>query len=152
LWVEYRNATGSGTRRSLAQRMLWVTELSKGRQLLQEINRSEQWRQDGGDTTVQRQREHLRRIHQIIAQERRPKERQRLQEKAEQRAFAFQLAENHFDQRFVPPDVGTFRTHMDSMPDSVAAISYFVAPQGDGYRMSWAGGEMDAGYLPADSL
>src|SRR5690606_35712026 len=64
LWVEYRNATGSGTRRSLAQRMLWVTELSKGRQLLQEINRSEQWRQDGGDTTVQRQREHLRRIHQ----------------------------------------------------------------------------------------
>ncbi len=148
LWASFQSTDSLPTRQALAETMCWVTELSKGRQLLHEINRTGQWTSDEGNKV----RRSLQYLFQTLATERDPAERQRLQDEIDRLTFQFQLAEEHFAQSFLPPDFAAFIARLTTLPDSTMWVSYFTSPESDGYYMAFIAGKAIAHQLPADSL
>src|SRR3546814_14231105 len=82
--------------------MLWVIELSKGRQLLQEVNRTNQWattdRQD-----LQENREQLQYLYGRLASTTDTPQRAEYRRQIANTAFQLQLSEQHFDRDFAHP-------------------------------------------------
>lgn len=148
LWAAFQSTNSQSTHQALVETMCWVTELSKGRQLLHEINRTGQWISDEGNTT----RRSLQYLFQALATERNPTERQRLQDEADRLTFQFQLAEDHLAQSFHPPDFTAFIAQLTAHSDSTMWVSYFTSPESDGYYMAFTAGKAIAGQLPADAL
>ncbi len=150
LWNAYTVEQASTKRQSLAETLCWLTELSKGRQLLQEINRTAQWR-DNDDPQL-RKRQQLQLLYQAIAQATDSLEKSRLTYEAEQVAFEFQLTETHFNQSFGPPDASAFIRQLTTLSDSSTLISYFITPVGDAYVTSFKDRHASVHRVPADSL
>ncbi len=148
LWGAFEKAEQPDARKPLAETMCWITELSKGRQLLHEINRTSQWAANDGDVT----RGQLQYLFQAIATERDPAERRRLQDEADRLTFQFQLAEGHLGRSFTPPDFGAFTTRLAALSDSIVWVSYVTSPESDGYYMAFTKGKAVAHRLPSDSL
>ncbi|GGG83338.1 hypothetical protein GCM10007415_15510 [Parapedobacter pyrenivorans] len=152
LWQRYERTSDYTTSQSLAMLMLWITELSKGRQLHQEINRSNQWAQDSVSSVRQRQRQRLQYLLQAQTMAGNPQEKLRLQQEVEQLAFELQLAENHFDQSFAPPDFDAFTTSITARSDSATLVSYFIDSGGGAYYTATVRGQSVANHIPAASL
>ncbi len=149
LWQSYSSAPAA-RRQPIAETMLWITELSKGRQLLQEINRTAQWAQDSTDQSLHRHQ--LQHLYQTLAAETDATTKQQLTAAAEQLAFQFQLSENHFAQQFTPPDFTSFMKRMRSISDSITTLSYFIDGSGNGYILSLASEHATAHQLSSTAI
>lgn len=150
LWSIYQHRRDETSRQSLAKNMLWITELSKGRQLLQEINRSNQWAE--ADTLHENLRRRLQLIFQRLAEENHPARKHQLQQEADKLTFELQLTENHFEQSFAPPDFDAFNSRIAVASDSAALVCYFAGSSGETYCMSLANDRATASLLAPDSL
>ncbi len=150
LWRAYQRKPDEASRQSLAKKMLWITELSKGRQLLQEINRSSQWAE--ADSLHENLRRRLQLIFQTLAEEQHPERKHRLQREADELTFALQLTENHFEQSFAPPDFDAFNRRITAASDSVTVVSYFVSASGETYCTSLANHQVTVALLTSDTL
>ena len=145
LWQTYQQQHSENIRQSLATTMLWITELSKGRQLLQEINRSNQW--NDADSLHENLRGRLQFIFRTLAEEQDPEKKQELEREADNLAYRLQLAENHFAQSFSPPDFGAFHQHITASSEAMTIVSYFVSPTGDAYCTSIANSRTEVFHL-----
>lgn len=150
LWGAYQRKNDEVSRQSLAQKMLWMTELSKGRQLLQEINRSNQWAE--ADSLHENLRRRLQFIFQSLAEEQHPERKRQLQQEADKLTFELQLTENHFEQPFAPPDFDAFNRRITAASDSVVIVSYFVSSSGETYCTTLANGQTTVTLLTPDTL
>lgn len=146
LWSAYEGRQDTERNEALARRMLWITELSKGRQLVQEINRSTGWGRDSTDNQLHRQQ--LRLLSQRITDETDSVERARLEQERDQLVFDFQLSENHFGKPFSPPDPIGFTDRLSHDSDSALLISYFVAPDSTVYCISMDSDHAEVSKLP----
>jgi len=148
LWQSYGNSTSSGRRDSLANMMCWVSELSKGRQLLLEIDRTAHWSADSIPDGLSRQRRALQYLYQQIGMEDDPAARQELQAEAQRLAFEFQLHENHFGQSFDPPDYDAFVRQLALDDDRTMSVSYVATPGKPGFVVTSSGGRLDVHQIP----
>ena len=150
LWDTFTTTQNPTRQQSIADTLCWLTELSKGRQLLQEINRTAVWGSESDPQ--QRKRKQLQFRYQAIAQTTDPEEKRRLTQEAEQAAFEFQLAETHFDQSFTPPNAQTFIRQLVAGSDSTTLVSYFTTPAGDAYVTAYQNRRASMHRIPADTL
>ncbi len=148
LWAAYAHAGTPTHRQALAEQLCWITELSKGRQLLHEIRRTSQWAMDDQGSM----RQQLQYLSQALATTQEPDEAQRLRNEMARLTFQFQLSEGHLEQSFAPPDFASFVGRMASLSDSAVLVSYFLSPSGDGYCVAFDRGSATAHRLAADSL
>src|SRR3546814_158440 len=120
--------------------MLWVIELSKGRQLLQEVNRTNQWattdRQD-----LQENREQLQYLYGRLASTTDTTQRAEYRRQIANTTFQLQLSEKHFDRDFAPPVMGDFHDFVAGISDSKALISYFMPDSGSGLAICYTNGQ-----------
>ncbi|MEC3879623.1 CHAT domain-containing protein [Parapedobacter sp. 10938] len=127
----YRTTTDQVRQQDLILRMLWVIELSKGRQLLQEVNRTNRWAAtDRPD--LQENREHLQYLYGQLAATRDTTLRSEYRRQIANTAFQLQLSEQHFDRDFTPPVMRDFNDFAGRVSESKALISYFMPDSGSG--------------------
>jgi len=127
LWKMYQQAAGN-EREQLAIRILWITELSKGRQLLTEIDRTRQWTANG-DTARQQAIVQLRYLYEEIAAAPDSVHREQLKAEAHDLSFRFQLTEKYFEKEFQAPDFANFSTYIQQQRAQQDIISWLIGGQ-----------------------
>ena len=106
----------------LLQTLLWCIELSKGRLLINEINRSENW--DKADPKVKTAIRTIRNLYQKINQSTNAAQRQSLQKQIDQLMIDFQLSERYFETYNYSPDKTSFLKKLNDHTKNY--YSYFV--------------------------
>ncbi|NGM60521.1 CHAT domain-containing protein [Sphingobacterium sp. SGG-5] len=110
------------TKQDIVETLLWCIELSKGRLLINEINRSEKW--DHGDLSLKNAIRTIRHLHQKISQTTDQNQREALQQQVNQLMIDFQLSERYFETYNYSPDKASFFTHLNEPNKSY--YSYFI--------------------------
>jgi len=136
----YALETHPAGKQALALRMLWVIELSKGRQLLQEVSRTNRWDTAERDD-LRESRQRLQYLYGQLASATDSVQRAGYQRQIAETAFQLQLAEQHFDRDFAPPAMADFHHFVEHIPDSRMPISYFMPDSGLALAVYRADGE-----------
>src|SRR5690606_27942461 len=113
---------GKPDNQHLIETLLWCVELSKGRLLINEINRFDNW--DNAGPEVKDAIHNIRQLHQRIAQSDDRTEIQLLEKKIEQTMVDFQLSERYFETLRYDPQKENFVAQLhDEAKDH---FSYFI--------------------------
>lgn len=142
LWEKYERAPAD-KKNSLALKMLWITELSKGRQLLLEIDRTRHWQRDSSDNR-QAAFARLRYLYEEIALEKDSTQLRNLKEQVKDIALQFQLSENYFDKQFSAPQIDHFRSALENSSANNDLISWLVADSARCYTFTCHNGKLTA--------
>lgn len=142
LWNMYRQAD-TGQQQALALRMLWITELSKGRQLLLEIDRTRHWQRDSSDTR-QAAFARLRYLYEEIALEKDSSRLRNLKEQVKDIALRFQLSENYFDKQFTAPQFSRFAAKLQETTRRSDLISWLISDSSRYYTFTIHAGHLQA--------
>jgi len=142
LWEKYERAPAD-KKNSLALKMLWITELSKGRQLLLEIDRTRHWQRDSSDNQ-QAAFARLRYLYEEIALEKDSTQLRNLKEQVKDIALQFQLSENYFDKQFSAPQIDHFRSALENSSANNDLISWLVADSARCYTFTCHNGKLTA--------
>ncbi len=126
LWKKYQ-AGDPAMQQARAMQMLWLTELSKGRQLLLEIERTRYWQPDSSQQKAMVQ---LRYLYEELASEKNQEKIAALTSQVHEIAFRFQLSENFFDHRFEMPDYSKFSSYIKDRSKQSSIISWLLADTG----------------------
>ncbi len=132
--------------------MLWITELSKGRQLLMEINRTEQWQQDSANLELAGTQKQLRYLYEEMAAELQPEKRERLKTEINNIVFRFQLTEQFFEKRFDLPDRQQFKNEAKKLSKSKDILSWQMNEGGDSYALFLSQEQAQVFALPDTAL
>lgn len=133
VWKRYQPAA-IREKEQLALRLLWITELSKGRQLLTEIDRTRQWTANG-DTARQQAIAQLRYLYEEIAAAPDSVHREQLKAEAHDLSFRFQLTEKYFEKEFQAPDFASFSAYIQQQRGQHDIISWLFGGQ-DNYAIA----------------
>lgn len=106
----------------LIETLLWCIELSKGRLLINEINRSENW--DNASPEIKEAIQDIRNLHQRVNQSDQESERQQLQKQIQQTIMDFQLSERYFETFKYAPEKNSYFTQLND--NSKDYFSYFI--------------------------
>ena len=106
----------------LIETLLWCIELSKGRLLVNEINRSENW--DNASPEIKNAIQNIRNLYQKIAQNDQNSEIQRLQNQIQQTIIDFQLSERYFETFRYIPEKSVFLAKLNDREKDY--FSYFI--------------------------
>ncbi len=121
---------------SIAMDMLWCIELSKGRQLLLEIDRANQWLSDSTDNVVNNAKKDLRYLWNAIAVEADSAKRMLLRAEAEKIIFDFNLSERHYEKQFQQPDYNTFMQYVKHLSRQKDIVSWCVGSPGNSWLVT----------------
>ncbi|NGF55276.1 CHAT domain-containing protein [Parapedobacter sp. SGR-10] len=109
-------------KQDLLETLLWCIELSKGRLLINEINRSDNW--DKANPELKNAIQTIRNLYQKISQSSDNVQRQALQKQIDQMMIDFQLSERYFETYNYSPDKVIFLKHLHD--ETKTYYSYFV--------------------------
>ncbi len=116
------NQTG---KQELLQQLLWLVELSKGRKLLNEQNRSRQWQ--GGTALLQQQLfEELRNDYLLLAEETDAAKKNLISERIRKQELELGLQENRFAQLLEQPSFQLFQQKINEVTANADLISYTI--------------------------
>ncbi len=109
-------------RQELLETLLWCIELSKGRLLINEINRSENW--DKADPEVKNAIRTIRTLYQKINKSSDESQRRIFQKQIDRMMIDFQLSERYFETYNYSPDKTSFLKHL--CDETKTYYSYFI--------------------------
>lgn len=107
---------------ALIETFLWCVELSKGRLLINEINRFENW--DNASVELQDALHTIRQLYQRMAQSESHSESQQIKQKIEQLLIKFQLSERYFETMRYAPKKENFVGQLNAAAKDY--FSYFI--------------------------
>ncbi|MBX9782358.1 MAG: CHAT domain-containing protein [Chitinophagaceae bacterium] len=111
---------------SLPGRMLWLMELSKGRQLLNEVNRTKQWQHDSAMQQQQYLFAQLRNDYLLLAETRDSVQQSNISKRIREQELQLGLQENRFAQLLQQPSFEVFLKQMQSTSSSATLLSYYT--------------------------
>lgn len=134
IWTEYQHAGDDILKSRLAYQLLWITELSKGRQLINEISRSEKWKsshtrsQQVSDVQVA-----LRYLYGSLAGNTDSALQGKIKKEIRDIIFRTALSEKAFEKRYEIPDFTAFRDKIKDISKAASVISW----QMNGTGLCW---------------
>lgn len=144
-------------KQELLQQLLWLVELSKGRKLLNEQNRSRQWQSDGTDLLRQQLFAELRNDYLLLAETNDAAKKAFISERIRKQELQLGLQENRFAQLLEQPSLQGFQQKLKEVTAKADFISYTLV-NNRVYLLHVTGGTVKCKLLPvtvkqhADSL
>jgi CHAT domain-containing protein len=111
-------------KQELLQQLLWLVELSKGRKLLNEQNRSRQWQSDGTDLLRQQLFAELRNDYLLLAETNDAAKKAFISERIRKQELQLGLQENRFAQLLEQPSLQQFQQKLKEVTAKADFISY----------------------------
>lgn len=148
---EYQNEEKSERLQSLALQLFWAIELSKGRQVQREINRSQKWLEQDMSVEGQALRAELQVLNQQLSASSDEESIQQYESKIADLSFQFQLSEKYFEQTFQTIDFDQFVGFLLEESKTTSLISYFIQNDGRSYAVC-INDEIATAYTIEDSL
>lgn len=121
IWTEYQRSGNDVLSSKLAYQLLWITELSKGRQLINEISRSEQWKSSHALSDVQVK---LRFLYGSLAGNPDSALQGKIKKEIRDIIFRTALSEKTFEKRYEIPDFTAFRDKINDISKAASVISW----------------------------
>jgi CHAT domain-containing protein len=112
---------------SLLERQLWLMELSKGRKLLNEQNRSRQWQQDSTQNNRQQLFAELRNDYLLLAEAKDVTIKSQISERIRQQELVLGLQENRFAQLLEQPSFTVFQEKLRDVTSTSSFVSYSLS-------------------------
>lgn len=148
LWESYVSETvEEGEKQQLAFLMFWAIELSKGRQMLMEVNRSSKWEGSKDSEEIGNARNELNKLYQQLALEKDQQVISQVKTKIAELRFQFQLSEKHFEQQFFISDFEEFKRFLLKESQSKTLVSYLIQEKGRSYIVSLVGSNVKANFI-----
>ncbi len=122
----YRQHQRTGKKEYL-QKQLWLMELSKGRKLLNEMNRTRQWHQDSSLQQTQQLFQELRYDYLLLAETTDPVRKVQIEQRIRQQELTLGLEENRFSQLLKEPSFAIFQQKLATVTASASLLSYSIA-------------------------
>jgi len=113
-------------KKEFLQKQLWLMELSKGRKLLNEMNRTKQWAQDSSLQQTQQLFQELRYDYLLLAETTDSLRKIRIEQRIRQQELSLGLEENRFAQLLKEPSFTAFQQKLDAVTASASLLSYYV--------------------------
>lgn len=126
LWKTYQDSPQEKKKQLLALRLFWAIEMSKGRQVQREINRSRKWGNANVVTRERRLREKLKMLNQQLATTTHSGIKKKLTTEIERVTFRFQVAEKYFEQAFQSIDFEKFKHFILRKSQTQTLVSYLM--------------------------
>ncbi len=108
------------------QKQLWLMELSKGRKLLNEVNRTKQWATDSSMQQTQQLFRELRYDYLLLAETTDSIRKTQIEQRIRQQELALGLEENRFAQLLKEPSFALFKQKLNEVTASASLLSYYV--------------------------
>jgi len=135
----------------LLEQQLWLMELSKGRKLLNEQNRSRKWQQDSTQNNKQQLFAELRNDYLLLAEAKEPAVKSQISERIRQQELALGLQENRFAQLLEQPSFKAFEKKIKEVTANHSLVSYSLS--GDLFYVTYAAkGKIQTETMPAASV
>jgi CHAT domain-containing protein len=110
---------------SYIKKILWLTELSKGRKLLNEVKRSNEWQQDSSANETRQLFAELRYDYLLLAEEKDSVKRQNIQQRIRAQELKFGLHEERFSHLLQEPSFEKFANMLNQLRQQSTVISYY---------------------------
>ena len=137
LLVDVYNAEAKKeTKQLLALQLFWAIELSKGRQVEREINRSQNWVSKDISKEGEELRNELQNLSQQLARSVDQRTTSQLENKISELSFQFQMSEKYFEQSFKLIDFDDFMRFIVEKSKSKSLVSYLIQNDGLSYIVS----------------
>lgn len=114
-------------REEYLQKQLWLMELSKGRKLLNEVNRTKQWAADSSMQQTEQLFRELRYDYLLLAETTDQVRKVQIEQRIRQQELALGLEENRFAQLLKEPSFELFKQKLNEVTASASLLSYYVA-------------------------
>ncbi len=145
LWKSYVSETvKEDEKQRLVFLMFWAIELSKGRQMLMEVNRSSKWEGSKVSEGTEDAKNELNKLYQQLALEKDQQIISEVKAKIAELRFQFQLSEKYFEQQFFISDFEEFKRFLLKESQSKTLVSYLIQEEGSSYVVSLAGSKARA--------
>jgi CHAT domain-containing protein len=108
------------------KKMLWIIELNKGRKLLNEVQRSNQWQQDSVTAPSQQLFSELRYDYLLLAQTTDSVKKKTIEQRIRQQELQLGLQEQRFSRLLSEPNFEEFENTMDQLVKQSAIVSYYA--------------------------
>lgn len=131
----YQNEQEKETLQSLALQLFWAIELSKGRQVQREINRSQKWLEEDMSAEGAALRAELQVLHQQLSASGDEETTQQLARQIADLSFQFQLSEKYFEQTFQTIDFDQLADFLLEKSKTTSLVSYFIQNDGESYAV-----------------
>ncbi len=114
-------------REEYLQKQLWLMELSKGRKLLNEVNRTKQWAADSSMQQTEQLFRELRYDYLLLAETTDQVRKVQIEQRIRQQELTLGLEENRFAQLLKEPSFELFKQKLNEVTASASLLSYYVA-------------------------
>lgn len=135
-------------KQELLQQLLWLVELSKGRKLLNEQNRSRQWQTDSTALLQQQLFAELRNDYLLLAETNDAAKKTLIIERIRKQELQLGLQENRFAQLLEQPSLQQFQQKLKEVTAKADFISYAIVND-QVYALHATGGTVTCKLLPA---
>lgn len=135
-------------KQELLQQLLWLVELSKGRKLLNEQNRSRQWQTDSTALLQQQLFAELRNDYLLFAETNDTTKKASISERIRKQELQLGLKENRFAQLLEQPSLQQFQQKLKEVTAKADFISYAIVND-QVYVLHATGGTVTCKLLPA---
>ncbi len=137
LWESYVSETvKEDEKQQIAFFMFWAIELSKGRQMLMEVNRSSKWEGSKVSEETENDRNELNKLYQLLSLENDQQNISQIKARIDELRFQFQLSEKYFEQQFFISDFEEFKRFLLKESQSKTLVSYLIQEEGKSYIVS----------------
>lgn len=134
-------------KQEVAQQLLWLVELSKGRKLLNEQNRSRQWQTDSTGVLQRQLFEELRNDYMLLAESNDAAKKTLISERIRKQELQLGLQENRFAQLLEQPSFQQFQQKLKEVTAKADFFSYTIA-NNNIYLLHVTAGTVDCNLLP----
>lgn len=148
----YEESADSELKQRTAFQMFWAIEMSKGRQVLVEMNRSKQWSKKENTleetqllNSLQEQYQQLAVLTDSIARE-------KVKNNIASLEFQFQLSEQHYEQYFKEIDFDAFKSYLLDKSKETTIVSYLISEEQLSYIVSINDGLASVNTLDMEEL
>lgn len=114
-------------REEYLQKQLWLMELSKGRKLLNEVNRTKQWATDSSMQQTEQLFRELRYDYLLLAETKDSIRKIQIEQRIRQQELSLGLEENRFAQLLKEPSFTLFKQKLNEVVASASLLSYYMA-------------------------
>lgn len=114
-------------REEYLQKQLWLMELSKGRKLLNEVNRTKQWATDSSMQQTEQLFRELRYDYLLLAETKDSTRKTQIEQRIRQQELSLGLEENRFAQLLKEPSFTLFKQKLNEVTASASLLSYYLA-------------------------
>ncbi|HZH87556.1 MAG TPA: CHAT domain-containing protein [Chitinophagaceae bacterium] len=139
-------------KQKMAFQMFWAIEMSKGRQVLVEMNRSKQWSEKEKTVEEIQLMNLLQEQHQQLVVLTDSMEREEVKSNIASLEFQFQLSEQHYEQYFKEIDFEAFKSYILNKSKEATIVSYLIDNEQSSYIVSINDGQVSINTLDLEAL